>query len=67
MVPLSGNLCPQKPPQPESMVNPFNAQIMPDLSCPGAVVTGGRNKRTRHITRKRSSSRKRNTRRATRR
>ena len=67
MVPLSGNLCPQKPPQPEAMVNPFNAQIMPDLSCPGAVVTGGRKKRTRHITRKRSSSRKRNTRRATRR
>lgn len=71
MVPLSGNFCPQKPPQPEAMVNPFNAQIMPDLSCPGAVVTGGRNKidsykkkLTRNITRKRSSSRKRNTRRA---
>ena len=64
MVTLSGNLCPQKPPQPEAMVNPFNAKIMPDLSCPGAVVTGGRNKRSRHITRKRSSSRKRNTRRA---
>ena len=63
MVPLSGNFCPQKPPQPEAMVNPFNAQIMPDLSCPGAVVTGGRKKRTRHITRKRSTSRKRNTRR----
>lgn len=64
MVPLSGNFCPQKPPQPEAMVNPFNAQIMPDLSCPGAVVTGGRKKRTRHITRKRAVSRKRNTRRA---
>lgn len=63
MVPLSGNFCPQKPPQPEAMVNPFNAQIMPDLSCPGAVVTGGRKKRTRHINRKRTSSRKRNTRR----
>ena len=63
MVPLSGNFCPQKPPQPEAMVNPFNAQIMPDLSCPGAVVTGGRKNRTRHITRKRTSSRKRNTRR----
>jgi len=64
MVPLSGNFCPQKPPNQASMVNPFNAEIMPDLSCPVAVVTGGRKKRTRHITRKRSSSRKRNTRRA---
>jgi len=44
MVPLSGNLCPQSAPQPTAVANPFNNQLAPDLSCPGAVV-GGR-KRT---------------------
>jgi hypothetical protein len=31
MVPLEGNLCPQK----GQMSDPFNNQIMPDLSCTG--------------------------------
>jgi hypothetical protein len=44
MVPLSGNLSPQSAPQPTAVANPFNNQLAPDLSCPGAVV-GGR-KRT---------------------
>ena len=41
MVPLTGNLCPQS----GTMANPFNNQIMPDLSCPGAKF-GGRRRRT---------------------
>jgi hypothetical protein len=36
MEPLQGNLCPQK----GKVSNPFNAQIMPDLSCPGAKFGG---------------------------
>lgn len=43
MVPLSGNLCPQSAPQPIALANPFNNQLAPDLSCPGAVG-GGRKK-----------------------
>lgn len=38
MVPLQGNLCPQK----GQMSNPFNNQIMPDLSCPGLKFGGKR-------------------------
>jgi hypothetical protein len=38
MVPLSGNLCPQN----GKMTNPFNNQIMPDLSCPGSKFGGKR-------------------------
>jgi hypothetical protein len=56
MVPLQGNLCPQK----GQMSNPFNNQVMPDLSCPGAKFGGKRrNKRTK----KNKKSKRRNTRR----
>ena len=40
MVPLKGDLCPQSAPQPISLVSPFNNQLAPDLSCPGAIVGG---------------------------
>ena len=39
MVPIQGDLCPQK----GQMSNPFNNQIMPDLSCPGLKFGGRRN------------------------
>jgi hypothetical protein len=54
MVPLQGNLCPQK----GQMSNPFNNQVMPDLSCPGAKFGGKRYHRKptrKHSTRKRST------------
>jgi hypothetical protein len=38
MVPLNGNLCPQT----GQMANPFNNQIMSDLSCPGSKFGGGK-------------------------
>ena len=46
MVILQGNLCPQK----GEMSNPFNNEIMPDLSCPGAKFGG--KKYIRKVTRK---------------
>ena len=61
MVPLTGNLCPQKPQTPSAMVDPFNAKIMPDLSCPG-MKFGGKRKRL-FRTRKNSRTKRRNTRR----
>ena len=42
MVPLNGNLCPLK----GQMSEPFNNQIMPDLSCPGSTFGGKRSKKT---------------------
>jgi len=42
MVPLSGNLCPTK----GQISNPFNNEIMPDLSCPG-LKFGGKKCRTK--------------------
>jgi len=36
MEPIQGNLCPQK----GKMHDPFNAQMMPDLSCPGSIFGG---------------------------
>ena len=50
MVPLQGNLCPQK----GQMSNPFNNQIMPDLSCPGLKFGGKKHRRklTRKFSRK---------------
>jgi len=51
MVPLQGNLCPQK----GQMVNPFNNQIMPNLSC-SDLKFGGRRKRK--TVRKRKNKRK---------
>jgi hypothetical protein len=58
MVPLQGNLCPQK----GQMLNPFNNQIMPDLSCPGAKF-GGKRKTRRNRTKKNKKSKRNNTRR----
>jgi hypothetical protein len=55
MVPIQGNLCPQK----GQMSNPFNNQIMPDLSCPGAKFGGKRRHKT---TKKNKKFKKRNTR-----
>ena len=57
MVPLIGDLCPKS----GKMVDPFNNQIMPDLSCPGAVIGGKYRKKThrKNKTRKgKSKSRK---------
>ena len=50
MVTLQGDLCPQK----GQMSSPFNNQIMPDLSCPGAKFGGKkyRRKHTRKFSRK---------------
>jgi len=56
MVALQGDLCPQK----GEIVNPFNTQAAPDLSCPG-IKFGGR-RRTRKI-RKTRKNKKRHTRR----
>lgn len=41
MVNLTGNLCPQQ----GKIADPFNEQIMPDLSCPGSKFGGKRSKR----------------------
>jgi hypothetical protein len=41
MITLQGNLCPQK----GQISNPFNNQIMPDLSCPGAKFGGKKYRR----------------------
>lgn len=56
MVVLQGDLCPQK----GQIVNPFNTQAVPDLSCP-CIKFGGR-RRTRK-TRKTRKNKKRHTRR----
>ena len=48
MVPLSGDLCPNK----GQLVNPFNNNIMPDLSCPVSRVGGKR--RTKKTKKKKS-------------
>ena len=57
MVTLQGNLCPQK----GQMSNPFNNQVMPDLSCPGAKFGGKKTKKQRkskNLTRKLSGKQK---------
>jgi hypothetical protein len=41
MVTLTGNLCPQS----GTIANPFNNQIMPDLSCPSNKIGGRRTRR----------------------
>jgi hypothetical protein len=58
MVPLQGNLCPQS----GQMSNPFNNQIMPDLSCPGAKF-GGKKQSRKLKTRKQKKSKRRYSRR----
>jgi hypothetical protein len=57
MVPLQGNLCPQK----GQMSSPFNNQIMPDLSCPGAKFGGKkyRRKLSRKLSRRKHKKSKR--------
>ena len=61
MITLQGNLCPQS----GQISNPFNNQIMPDLSCPGAKFGGKRRqgKLSRKLSRKLRKHKKRNTRR----
>jgi hypothetical protein len=59
MIPLSGDLCPQQ----GKTVNPFNNQIMPDLSCPGAKFGGRRRNKTRKLKSKIKKSKKRRSRR----
>lgn len=53
MIPLSGNLCPTK----GQISNPFNNQIMPDLSCPGLKL-GGKKCRTKKRKIKKTKSKK---------
>jgi hypothetical protein len=57
MSPLSGNMCPQSGP----VVNSFNNQMMPDLSCMEVKVGGKRLRRKK--TKKHNNSRKSKTRR----
>jgi len=58
MVQLQGNLCPQK----GQILNPFNNQIMPDLSCPD-IKLGGKKYRRKLKTRKQKKTKKRYSRR----
>ena len=53
MVNLQGNLCPKK----GQMINPFNNQIMPDLSCPD-IKFGGKKHRRKLKTRKQKKSKR---------
>ena len=55
MVPLQGELCPLQ----GKMFNPFNNQIMPDLSCPGLKFGGKRRTKRRGHRSKKSKSLKR--------
>ena len=57
MEPLQGNLCPQK----GKVSNPFNTQIMPDLSCPGAKFGGKYIGKHKNKTKKRVHKHKKNT------
>ena len=57
MEPLQGNLCPQK----GKVSNPFNTQIMPDLSCPGAKFGGKYMGKHKIKTKKRVYKNKKNT------
>jgi hypothetical protein len=55
MVPLQGDLCPQR----GQIVNPFDNQMMPNLSCPGLTFGGKkRTQKRRKTIRKRGKSRK---------
>jgi hypothetical protein len=54
MVPLQGNLCPQK----GTIIDPFNNQLMPDLSCPATKIGGKRNNRKTKKRRKTKRRRK---------
>ena len=58
MVPLSGDLCPNK----GQLVNPFNNNIMPDLSCPVSRVGGKRRtKKTKKKSKRSKKTKKRKT------
>jgi len=51
MVTLQGNLCPQK----GETARPFNNQVMPELSCPGAKIGGkktNKQRKSKKLTRK---------------
>ena len=59
MVPIQGDLCPQS----GKMFNPFNNQVMPDLSCPGLKIGGKSKLNTRKLNTRKLNTRKLNTRR----
>jgi hypothetical protein len=53
MVQLQGDLCPQT----GKMSDPFTNEIMPDLSCPGKQISGGK-RRKRTIKRRKNKKQK---------
>ena len=55
MVPIKGELCPLS----GQMSNPFNDQIMPDLSCPGLKIGGRRIIKSKKLKYKKLKSKKR--------
>ena len=55
MVPIKGELCPLS----GQMSNPFNDQIMPDLSCPGLKIGGRRIIKSKKLKYKKIKSKKR--------
>jgi len=54
MVPIQGELCPQN----GKIFNPFNNQIMPNLSCPGLKIGGRRKLNTRKLNTRKLKKRK---------
>jgi hypothetical protein len=54
MVPIQGDLCPQS----GKIFNPFNNQIMPNLSCPGLKIGGRRKLKTRKLKTRKLKTRK---------
>ena len=59
MVPIQDDLCPQS----GKMFNPFNNQVMPDLSCPGLKIGGKSKLNTRKLNTRKLNTRKLKTRR----
>ena len=55
MVLIQGDLCPLS----GKMFNPFNNQIMPDLSCPGLKIGGRRIIKSKKLKYKKLKSKKR--------
>ena len=54
MVPIQGDLCPLS----GKIFNPFNNQIMPDLSCPGLKIGGRRINKSKKLKYKKHKSKK---------
>ena len=55
MIQIQGDLCPLS----GKMFNPFNEQIMPDLSCPGLKIGGRRTRKSKKLKYKKLKSKKR--------